>query len=356
MAGTSLRDSYHGRRILVTGNTGFTGNWISNWLGLLDSEAIGVSKDRPGLGNLFSQSELDAVLPTRFFHIEDVDQTEALVRDFQPELIIHLAAQALVSEGFRDPLNTYATNVMGTASILNAALTVEAVRGIVIITTDKVYQDSMYPHLEDSRLGGSDPYSGSKVAAESVVTGYRPLLEAQGKIVSVIRGGNIFGGGDWSTNRLVPDLFRAWWDERALNVRNPTATRPWQHVLDLCHAYLLVGAKILLGNKSVDEEFNVGPKPTESMAVLEFLSLFRETQVPIKYQSAGFTESLNLNLDSTKIERILGWYPALQMPDAVRMTEEWFHAVLPQEAQPGEITRKQIVDYSTLRNEKEGLP
>ena len=331
---------------MVTGNTGFTGNWLVAWLSGLGAVVRGYSSEPTGLRTLFTKSTEDPF--THIARVENDDAFALAMKDFEPELIIHLAAQSLVIHGYKHPLETFRSNVLGTASVLDASLTARGLRGVLAITTDKVYSPSNVEHAETSTIWGHDPYSSSKVGSEAVISGYRPLLRDAGVEVVALRGGNIFGGGDWAENRIVPDYFRSWKNQSPLSLRHPHAVRPWQHVLDLCFGYLVVGAHILTGKNAVAEAYNIGPASREHLTVLDLVQLF-SLDVEVSFESSNVgAETTFLALDSSNIQESLGWRQTLDIKESIQMTQDWYVSVMDGLSSPIEITKQQIESFERI--------
>ena len=247
---THFEDSLRGRCVFLTGHTGFTGNWLAEWLNALDCDIAGYSLAPETSPNLFTILErADRFTQHDIADIADYARVRKAMEAAKPSIVFHLAAQPLVRRSFREPIETFASNVLGTASVLEAARSVESVKAIVCITTDKVYENRewAHPYRESDRLGGKDPYSASKACAELVASCYRETMAGlgNGAKIATARGGNIIGGGDWSEDRIVPDFYRALNAGEALKIRNPRAVRPWQHVLSACHGYLAIAADLL---------------------------------------------------------------------------------------------------------------
>lgn len=257
----------------------------------------------------------------------------------------------MVLEGYSDPVGTFKTNALGTAQVLQSSLTSDALRGVLIVTTDKVYVEGPEVKMESSPLGGSDPYSCSKVAAEEVVRAYRSSYKAAQVSLSVVRGGNIIGGGDWSKNRLVPDMIKATLNKSDLILRHPESIRPWQHVLDLVFAYSLLAWNMLENpGPMTSTEYNVGPEPDANLSVEGVLSLFAENDWPItrKFQTGTNHEATRLLIDSSKIKGATGWEPRINTPGAVQLTAQWYLAVLRGKMSAHEETRRQILEYLNI--------
>jgi CDP-glucose 4,6-dehydratase len=260
--GTILTDferALHGRRVFVTGHTGFTGSWACLWLQSIGAIVEGYSLPAETTPSLFGAAGLETLVRGTLADICDYPRLLSAMQVFRPDLVLHLAAQPLVRRSYREPLRTFEVNAQGTAHVLEAARTVGGVRGVVCVTTDKVYRNNEWPwaYRENDPLGGKDPYSASKASAEMVIQSYAasyPFSEGKGPAIATARGGNIVGGGDWSEDRLVPDFVRSVVNDAPLTLRYPEATRPWQHVLALVHGYLLLLGKLM------------GPEP-EAVAV-----------------------------------------------------------------------------------------
>lgn len=320
--------AYRGRRVFVTGHTGFTGGWLCLWLKALGAEVTGLALPPATTPSLFSDADVPADIVSVIGDIRDYGQTVAAMRRADPEIVFHLAAQPLVSRSFEDPLETFATNVMGTASVLEAARQVPGVKSVVCITTDKVYADQAWPwgYREVDPIGGKDPYSASKACTELVAASYRATLAARGNGVRIAtaRGGNIVGGGDWSDNRIVPDFVRAMMAGHALTIRSPAAVRPWQHVLALVHGYLILGQRLTLGE--TDPSWNFGPRSDEAKPVADLLAALQAAwkPLPIEIVPGAFPETHFLHLDSTKAHRMLGWAPGVDFAGTVSLTVEWY--------------------------------
>ena len=258
---------WQNKRVLVTGQSGFKGSWMVIWLQQMGAKVCGVSLPPQTAPNLFTLASIEALCEeSHFCDIRDAKHLENTMAAFQPDIVFHLAAQALVRASYADPLDTFATNVMGTAHLLEAIRLISDVKVALMITTDKVYKNRewIWPYREEDPLGGHDPYSAGKAASEMVIESYyQSFLKHQDKAIASVRAGNVIGGGDWSADRLIPDAIRAWQNKQVLNIRNPEAIRPWQHVLEPLSGYLLLAEK-LWQNPEKTGAYNFGPLSSEA--------------------------------------------------------------------------------------------
>ena len=319
--------------ILVTGHTGFKGTWLTLFLQHLDVPVIGLSL-APELDSLFSRASRTGAIPESFIDIRDFDKASRFMSAHQPSAVIHMAAQPIVLESYRKPRETFETNVMGTVNLLHSAFNTESVKAVVVVTTDKVYRNdnSGVPFTESDPLAGKDPYSASKVGAESVVAAWQQISKVVGgpKVIAV-RAGNVIGGGDWAENRIIPELIRGFANRTTVVVRNPLSTRPWQHVLDPLHGYLLA-LEALLNGSSI-QTLNFGPD-SRSLSVQEVAEQSQKSwpsPTSVEYSKASHdvnVESIALHLDSTKARNSLGWKPCWSQGESIKSTIEWWDKVL----------------------------
>lgn len=344
VTGTDDFASFRGRRVFVTGHTGFKGSWLCLWLARLGAEVAGYSDAIPTDPNHFALLDL-GVTDVRG-DIADLEALEAAVSDFRPDLIYHFAAQSLVRKAYVAPLATFGTNVMGTLALLEAARK-GGTSAVVVATTDKVYRndESGRPYREDDEVGGLDPYSASKSCAEIAVRSWRDAIHASGEmLVATARAGNVIGGGDWSEDRLLPDLMRAAYSGNPVIVRNPASTRPWQHVLDVLAGYLAIGSSLLTADRASAEAWNIGPT-SASITVDDIVAAVRRQvpalQVQIRADESGPHEANLLQLDSSKIIDRLGWRPRWE-DEMISRTIDWYQAFY----ERGElVSGDQIADY-----------
>jgi CDP-glucose 4,6-dehydratase len=340
-----------GQHVLVTGHTGFTGGWLVLWLRAIGCEVTGLALRPDTEPSLFGAGLIEEQMHSRFGDIRDVTAVKCAMAAARPSVVFHLAAQPLVSRGFVEPLETFATNVIGTANVLEAARLQEGVRAVVCVTTDKVYadHDRLESHREGDRLGGSDPYAASKAAAELVAACYRETMVGRGNnvLVATARGGNIIGGGDWSRDRIVPDFVRAVSSGTPLTMRNPNAVRPWQHVLALVHGYLVLASRLIAGDVTCADAWNFGPRGDGAVPVRELIERLGEAwrQPQIKHVKGSFPETHFLHLDSAKAQSRLGWQPALNFADALEQTAEWYRNFYASPASAQELTLTHIDRY-----------
>ncbi len=319
-----------GKRVFVTGHTGFKGSWLALWLTNLGARVHGYAlAPEPG-PSLFRELTLDREIDHGVADVRDAEALRRRVLETRPEIVLHLAAQPLVRASYRDPLGTFSTNILGTANLLDAVRAVDSVRVVVVVTTDKVYRNNewVWPYRETDTLGGHDPYSASKAGSEIVVDCYRQsFLAAAGVAVSSARAGNVIGGGDWSEDRLIPDAIRAWTSGQALVVRNPDATRPWQHVLDPLRGYLRI-AEMTWAEPPLAGAFNLGPASHEAATVRQVVDLakpvFPHAVTTWGAEGKGAHEARWLALDTAKARQTLGLTPVWPLDDAVRRTMEWY--------------------------------
>jgi CDP-glucose 4,6-dehydratase len=340
-----------GARVLVTGHTGFTGGWLALWLRAIGAEVTGLALPPRTQPNLFSAARVGEQLTSRIGDIRDFAAVTRSMADARPSVVFHLAAQPLVSHSFADPLETFATNVVGTANVLEAARLQPSVKALVCVTTDKVYADED-PHRgyrEADLLGGKDPYSASKACAELVARCYRASMVARGNgmLIATARGGNIIGGGDWSDDRIVPDFVRAATSDAPLTLRNPAAVRPWQHVLALVHGYLLLASRLVEGRGDCADAWNFGPVETDAVPVAALVDGLAATwkRPPIQTAPGSFPETPFLRLDSTAARNALGWRPPLRFDEALRLTADWYRDYYARPASAQASTMRQIDDY-----------
>ncbi len=323
---------WKGRRVLLTGHTGFKGSWLAAWLVRMGAQVVGYSQAPEGpTYRLFRDSGLEGRMESHYGDLLDLPQLLALAREFQPEVMLHLAAQALVRKSYDDPVGTYASNVMGTVHALDVMRQVESLQAAVIVTTDKCYenQEWLWPYRENDVLGGHDPYSNSKACAELVTQAYRSsYLQAGGKLVATARAGNVIGGGDMAEDRLVPDAVRAFCAGQALEIRSPGATRPWQHVLDPLHGYLLLAQRLLRGESAYAEAFNFGPAEEHSVGevVQRLVSGWGDGARFEAPEGEHPHEASRLHLDSRKARAGLGWAPRLDLEASLGMCVEFYKA------------------------------
>jgi len=355
----SLEDmaiDWSGKRVLLTGHTGFKGSWLSLWLQRKGADLCGFSLEPPTEVNLFGDARVATEMRSVTGDIRDEARLREVFREHRPEIVFHLAAQPLVRESYVDPVGTYATNVLGTANVLDAARHTPDVRAIVVATTDKCYENRGWdwPYREIDRLGGYDPYSSSKACAEFVVSSYRnsffhPAAYSQhGVAIASVRAGNVIGGGDWASDRLVPDIMRAFQAGRPVFIRNPHAIRPWQHVLEPLRGYIAVAESLYENGTTDGEAWNFGPEQADAQPVVWMVQKLAEYWGgDVRWEvDAGIHphEAHILQLDWSKAKRRLRWSPAFNLNDALAATADWYK-LQSKDVDMREFTLQQIQSY-----------
>lgn len=351
-------NAYQGRRVLVTGHTGFKGSWLAAWLMQLGATVGGFSDTIPTEPSHFTAMGLDAHLQDMRGDIRDRQGLARAVRQFRPEVIFHLAAQALVRKSYEDPVATFEANTLGSMNMLEAVRTCPDVRAVVMITSDKCYRNDewVWGYRETDHLGGSDPYSASKGCAEIIANAYFQSFFKDGPACATVRAGNVIGGGDWALDRIVPDCARAWAAAQAVQIRSPWATRPWQLVLEPLSGYLWLGAR-LLGNGTTapgsafdprGQAYNFGPSADVNNTVAEVVEALArhwpgfESHIHAAGQ-AGMKECTLLKLCCDKALAHLGWKATLNFEETIRYTAEWYHCFY--KGQGGKQARS-MLDFS----------
>jgi CDP-glucose 4,6-dehydratase len=339
----ALIDFYKNKKVLVTGHTGFKGSWLTIWLKQLGAEVTGIALEPKTDRDLFILAGLADKIKDYRQDIRDLDKVKTIFEKESPEIVFHLAAQALVMPSYEDPVLTFGTNVMGTVNILEACRHTSSVKQIIIVTTDKVYEnkESLKGYSETDPLGGHDPYSASKAAAEIITQSYRlsfthspthPLTQSSNhpfsQSISTARAGNVIGGGDWSDYRLVPDCVRSLEIGEPVIVRNPGSVRPWQHVLEPLAGYLLLAVKMAEDPRKYSGAWNFGPEFADIISVEELVNLivrhWGEGGWIVDNTDHKPHETAVLKLDISKSKQILGWRPVLNVDEAAGLTVEWY--------------------------------
>lgn len=343
---------WRGRRVFLTGHTGFKGGWLALWLRSLGAEVHGYALPPATTPNLFEAAEVGQGMASTFGDIRDPAALARAMQQARPEMVLHLAAQPLVAEGYRSPVETYATNVMGTANVLEACRDLPDLRAVVVVTTDKCYENREWPwaYRENEPLGGRDPYSSSKACAELVTAAYRQsFLAAAGIRVATARAGNVFGGGDWAPHRLVPDLLAAFASGQPARLRNPNAVRPWQHVLEPLAGYLQL-AQALWQDADAAKAWNFGPADEDCRPVGQVATRLAEYWGDGARWQATATdfphEAGLLRLDASLARQQLGWQPRWSLATGLARTVDWHKAWLAGQGM-GQYCLEQIEDYCT---------
>jgi CDP-glucose 4,6-dehydratase len=323
-------DFWHGKRVLLTGHTGFKGGWLALWLQRLGAKVTGISLPPSTTPSLFELARISEGMDSNFCDIRDVDALSAMVATARPEIVFHLAAQPLVRASYREPLATVAINVMGTANLLDTLRRLDSVKVALMVTTDKVYHnnESFYPYRESETLGGHDPYSSSKAATEIIIACYRDaFLAQQGVAVASARAGNVIGGGDWSEDRLIPDAVRAWQSGQPLEIRRPNAVRPWQHVLEPLSSYLILAHK-LWHQPELAGAYNFGPHTDTAASVRQVVGLastcYGNGEVVYSDGTEGVHEAGWLALEVAKARIVLGITPKWALAETINRTMTWY--------------------------------
>jgi len=321
---------WRGRRVLITGHTGFKGAWLSAVLLEAGARVTGFALEPATDPTLFTLLGLEREIDSHLGDVRDLEALHRVVRTAEPEYLFHLAAQALMADGYADPVGTYATNVMGTVNVLEAVRAIDSLRAVVVVSSDKCYENRewVWGYREIERMGGNDPYSSSKGAAELVVHAYRRSFFSSGPAIASARAGNVIGGGDWSKKRLVPDVVRAVLRGCELELRNPTAVRPWQHVLEPLSGYLLLARRAAEDPRAFGEAWNFGPAAMQQITVAEMAArLLTEMGSHTKMKVVDRHEPHEahlLLLDSAKSRDRLGWRNRMSDEQAIRRTAEWY--------------------------------
>lgn len=352
-----MREVFHGRTVLVTGHTGFKGSWLSAWLHLLGAKVVGVALDPPTDPSHFDAAKMAGMLQDHRLDIRDAPSLAALVREIQPDFVFHLAAQPLVRQSYADPIETYQTNVLGTLHVLEALRALEKPCVAVMVTSDKCYDNVewLWGYRETDALGGPDPYSASKGAAELVIRSHiKSFFPRGGNVrIAVGRAGNVIGGGDWAASRIVPDCVRAWAAGGTVDLRNPHSTRPWQHVLEPLSGYLRLAAELYQRPELHGEPFNFGPPAQQNHTVLELVVEMSRHWSGVRWadvsaNASGPYESGLLKLNCDKALQLLQWHASMSFTETVRMTAEWYRVFYENPQSIAEVTLAQIREYESI--------
>ena len=342
------------KKVFITGHTGFKGSWLTLFLTSLGAEVVGFSSHPPSIPNLFEQGNVAKECITIHGNITDYDSLFHALKQHNPDILFHLAAQPIVTNSYKNPIETFKTNVLGTVHVLEAAKHIDSIRGIINVTSDKCYENDgsgNQAFVESDRLGGFDPYSASKACAELVATSYqKSFFRTNTQKLASVRAGNVIGGGDWAEDRLFPDVIRAYLQDGTLTIRNKNAIRPWQHVLDPLHGYILLAEK-LWTDAAYAEAWNFGPinEPNRTVhdVIQSIIKLWNKQLTIISPSTNTPYESPVLTLDSTKAVNKLGWTPKLSTDDSIAWTVDWYKKYASGENIES-FTRQQIDAFKNL--------
>jgi CDP-glucose 4,6-dehydratase len=343
------------RKVFLTGHTGFKGAWLSLWLQQLGARVTGFALPPPSTPSLFEQAKVEVGMNSILGDVRDREHLESALRECRPEVVFHLAAQSLVRASYADPVGTYATNVMGTVNLLEAVRKVGGVRALVVVTSDKCYENRewVWGYREGDPMGGFDPYSSSKGCAELVTAAYRNSFfsleefERHGTAIASARAGNVIGGGDWAADRLVPDIMRALLANQNIRIRYPNAIRPWQHVLEPLGGYLLLAERLLFDGRAYAQPWNFGPSDEEAQPVSWIVKRILQRWGSGRWELAEGShphEATYLKLDCSKSRTVLQWRPKMPLEKGLDLLVDWYK-ICHKGGDVRAITMTQIAEY-----------
>jgi len=354
-----LKKFFKKKKIIITGHTGFKGSWLTAWLDLLGAQIVGISNGLPSSPSHYKLLKLKSVKNQRI-DIRDYNSVKKIFKKYQPDFVFHLAAQSIVKKSYNHPINTWSTNVIGTANVLEALREVKKKCVAVIITSDKAYENLEINrgYHENDRLGGKDPYSGSKASADIAVKSYVNSFfsSEKNKIrIATARAGNVVGGGDWSDNRLIPDCIKSWSKKKKVIIRNPDSTRPWQHVLEAVYGYLLLATNLCKNKTLHGEAFNFGPPNNQNYKVINLVQLMRNNWKNVswkvfKSKKELYKESNLLKLNSRKANIKLNWKSVLKFRETVFLIADWYKNFYMNPKRTYQLTTDQIKEYQKIIN------
>jgi CDP-glucose 4,6-dehydratase len=354
-----LKKFFNKKKIIITGHTGFKGSWLTAWLNLLGAQIVGISDGFISSPSHYKLLELKGVVNKKI-DIRKINSVKKIFKNYQPDFVFHLAAQSIVKKSYDQPLNTWSTNVIGTINVLEALREVKKKCVAVIITSDKAYEnlEIIRGYHENDRLGGKDPYSGSKASADIAVKSYVHSFfsSKNNKIfIATARAGNVVGGGDWSDNRLIPDCIKSWSKKKKVIIRNPDSTRPWQHVLEAVYGYLLLAINVFKNTTLHGQAFNFGPSINQNYKVITLVKLMRSTWKNVfwevfKSKKEHHKESKLLKLNSKKANIKLNWKSVLKFRETVFMIADWYKNFYIDRKKIYKITTDQIRKYQKIIN------
>lgn len=357
----AFNNIYKNKKVLVTGNTGFKGSWLTTWLLSLGAKVYGFSDGIPTNPSMFEVLNLEEKITQKFADIRDKEALILYVKEIKPDFIFHLAAQAIVSTSYKNPLDTVTTNVVGTACVMEAIREADWNCTCIIITSDKAYDNVewIWGYRENDAIGGKDVYSGSKGAAELIIKSYwHSFIKNMPNIrMGVARAGNVIGGGDWAKDRIIVDCVKAFANDQTVEIRSPQATRPWQHVLEPLSGYLTLGQYLIEGKTKSGEPFNFGPRAEQTKTVLHLVKdlaslwgLDEEKAVKLT-GNIPFHEATLLKLNCDKALAYLDWHSTLHYEECIRSIADWYKAFyLDQNTDMYELTKRQIEEYTLSAN------
>jgi len=351
---------FQNKKVLVTGNTGFKGSWLTLWLLKLGANIIGVSKNIPTNPSFFQVLNLQKNIEHHFLDIKDIKKLKKVIFSSQPDFIFHLAAQPIVSESYKNPMDTIISNSIGTSNLLQIMCDIDWQCSALLVTSDKCYENTekLSGYKETDQLGGKDIYSASKAAAEIFISSFfRTFLSSKENLtLAVGRAGNVIGGGDWAKDRVVVDCMKAWNKNEAVKIRNPESTRPWQHVLEPLSGYLHLTNLIYESREFNGEAFNFGPNPKDVMSVKSLIEkLSKKFKIENPYEiakSSNFPESSLLQLDISKARKFLGWQPALHTKEMIESVSDWYFNFFNGNEDLLDFSSKQIEMYESKASKR----